>query len=79
MKDGSCADMDECIMNLDFKCQKDLSIQIMCLNTEGSYTCACNTGFVSTSACPDGWSEHSGHCHLWRGDQDRILKSFNIY
>ena len=55
MKDGSCADMDECIMNLDFKCQKELSMQIMCLNTEGSYTCQCAPGLQQQLVTgPDG-------------------------
>ena len=44
MTDGKCADLDECIMNLDFKCQKDAAQQIMCVNTRGSYTCQCAPG-----------------------------------
>lgn len=81
MRGSFCQKLKEIseLLNNQFKGDNECDPNAQCTNTEGSYTCACDAGFVSTSACPDGWSEHSGHCHLWRGDQDRISKPLDIY
>lgn len=49
----SCADFDECGNRTD-----NCSQQASCTNTDGSYNCTCNSGFVGTGFVCEGMSKH---------------------
>lgn len=43
--DSPLPDLDECASSTDNNCDKDAT----CTNTEGSFTCECNVGFLDQS------------------------------
>ena len=53
MSGGSCVDFNECTLSTDNSCHTNAA----CTNTVGSYTCACNSGYVDVSGTgdPAGW------------------------
>ncbi|MFO0592753.1 MAG: EGF domain-containing protein [Polyangiaceae bacterium] len=59
---GTCHDIDECAMNTD-NCAADA----VCANTQGSFTCTCNSGFsgdgtMCTAGCGDGAKGATEEC-----------------
>ena len=53
MLGGSCVDFNECTIAADNNCHTNAA----CTNTVGSYTCACNSGYVDIlgTGDPVGW------------------------
>ena len=53
----NCPDIDECSLGLD-----DCSVNSTCINLNGSYTCSCDTGYVSNTSDAEEQGRSSKPC-----------------